>query len=231
VNSGKKEKKMEIVRVNKVKKVYQMGELSFTALCGVDLVVRTGEFLALAGPSGSGKTTLLNLIGCLDHPTTGEIFLEEESIANLSPDQLADLRKKKLGFIFQSFNLIPVLTAFENVEYPLIINKVKPAERRKRVSKILSEVGLGDKLTNFPHQLSGGQQQRVSIARALVHQPALVLADEPTANLDSQTGQEIVSLMQQLNQDQGVSFIFATHDQRIIERAARVVNLVDGKIA
>ncbi|HBK69460.1 MAG TPA: lipoprotein-releasing system ATP-binding protein LolD [Firmicutes bacterium] len=222
---------MEIVRVNKVKKVYQMGELSFTALCGVDLVVRTGEFLALAGPSGSGKTTLLNLIGCLDHPTTGEIFLEEESIANLSPDQLADLRKKKLGFIFQSFNLIPVLTAFENVEYPLIINKVKPAERRKRVSKILSEVGLGDKLTNFPHQLSGGQQQRVSIARALVHQPALVLADEPTANLDSQTGQEIVSLMQQLNQDQGVSFIFATHDQRIIERAARVVNLVDGKIA
>jgi putative ABC transport system ATP-binding protein len=231
VNSGKKEKKMEIVRVNKVKKVYQMGELSFTALCGVDLVVRTGEFLALAGPSGSGKTTLLNLIGCLDHPTTGEIFLEEESIANLSPDQLADLRKKKLGFIFQSFNLIPVLTAFENVEYPLIINKVKPAERRKRVSKILSEVGLGDKLTNFSHQLSGGQQQRVSIARALVHQPALVLADEPTANLDSQTGQEIVSLMQQLNQDQGVSFIFATHDQRIIERAARVVNLVDGKIA
>ncbi len=222
---------MEIVRVNKVKKVYQMGELSFTALCGVDLVVRTGEFLALAGPSGSGKTTLLNLIGCLDHPTTGEIFLEEESIANLSPDQLADLRKKKLGFIFQSFNLIPVLTAFENVEYPLIINKVKPAERRKRVSKILSEVGLGDKLTNFSHQLSGGQQQRVSIARALVHQPALVLADEPTANLDSQTGQEIVSLMQQLNQDQGVSFIFATHDQRIIERAARVVNLVDGKIA
>ena len=222
---------MEIVRVNKVKKVYQMGELSFTALCGVDLVVRTGEFLALAGPSGSGKTTLLNLIGCLDHPTTGEIFLEEESIANLSPDQLADLRKKKLGFIFQSFNLIPVLTAFENVEYPLIINKVKPAERRKRVSKILSEVGLGDKLTNFPHQLSGGQQQRVSIARALVHQPALVLADEPTANLDSQTGQEIVSLMQHLNQDQGVSFIFATHDQRIIERAARVVNLVDGKIA
>ena len=222
---------MEIVRVNKVKKVYRMGELSFTALCGVDLVVRTGEFLALAGPSGSGKTTLLNLIGCLDHPTTGEIFLEEELIANLSPDQLADLRKKKLGFIFQSFNLIPVLTAFENVEYPLIINKVKPAERRKRVSKILSEVGLGDKLTNFPHQLSGGQQQRVSIARALVHQPALVLADEPTANLDSQTGQEIVSLMQQLNQDQGVSFIFATHDQRIIERAARVVNLVDGKIA
>ena len=222
---------MEIVRVNKVKKVYQMGELSFTALCGVDLEVKAGEFLALAGPSGSGKTTLLNLIGCLDHPTTGEIFLEEEPIANLSPDQLADLRKKKLGFIFQSFNLIPVLTAFENVEYPLIINKVKPAERRKRVSKILSEVGLGDKLTNFPHQLSGGQQQRVSIARALVHQPALVLADEPTANLDSQTGQEIVSLMQHLNQDQGVSFIFATHDQRIIERAARVVNLVDGKIA
>ena len=222
---------MEIVRVNKVKKVYRMGELSFTALCGVDLEVKAGEFLALAGPSGSGKTTLLNLIGCLDHPTTGEIFLEEESIANLSPDQLADLRKKKLGFIFQSFNLIPVLTAFENVEYPLILNKVKPAERRKRVSKILSEVGLGDKLTNFPHQLSGGQQQRVSIARALVHQPALVLADEPTANLDSQTGQEIVSLMQQLNQDQGVSFIFATHDQRIIERAARVVNLVDGKIA
>ena len=222
---------MEIVRVNKVKKVYQMGEVSFSALSGVDLEVRAGEFLALAGPSGSGKTTLLNLIGCLDQPTTGEIFLGEELVANLSADQLADLRKKRLGFIFQSFNLIPVLTAFENVEYPLILNKVKPAQRRKRVTKILTEVGLGDKLSNFPHQLSGGQQQRVSIARALVHQPALVLADEPTANLDSKTGQEIISLMQQLNREKGVSFIFATHDQRIIEHAARVVNLVDGRIA
>lgn len=222
---------MEIVRVNKVKKVYQMGEVSFSALSGVDLEVRAGEFLALAGPSGSGKTTLLNLIGCLDQPTAGEIFLGEELVANLSADQLADLRKKRLGFIFQSFNLIPVLTAFENVEYPLILNKVKPAQRRKRVTKILTEVGLGDKLSNFPHQLSGGQQQRVSIARALVHQPALVLADEPTANLDSQTGREIISLMQRLNQEKGVSFIFATHDQRIIEHAARVANLVDGRIA
>lgn len=222
---------MEIVRVNKVKKVYQMGEVSFSALSGVDLEVRAGEFLALAGPSGSGKTTLLNLIGCLDQPTAGEIFMGEELVANLSADQLADLRKKRLGFIFQSFNLIPVLTAFENVEYPLILNKVKPAQRRKRVTKILTEVGLGDKLSNFPHQLSGGQQQRVSIARALVHQPALVLADEPTANLDSQTGREIISLMQRLNQEKGVSFIFATHDQRIIEHAARVVNLVDGRIA
>lgn len=225
------EGKMEIVRVNKVKKVYQMGEVSFSALSGVDLEVRAGEFLALAGPSGSGKTTLLNLIGCLDQPTAGEIFMGEELVANLSADQLADLRKKRLGFIFQSFNLIPVLTAFENVEYPLILNKVKPAQRRKRVTKILTEVGLGDKLSNFPHQLSGGQQQRVSIARALVHQPALVLADEPTANLDSQTGREIISLMQRLNQEKGVSFIFATHDQRIIEHAARVVNLVDGRIA
>lgn len=222
---------MEIVKVNKVKKVYQMGEVSFSALSGVDLEVRAGEFLALAGPSGSGKTTLLNLIGCLDQPTAGEIFLGEELVANLSADQLADLRKKKLGFIFQSFNLIPVLTAFENVEYPLILNKVKPVQRRERVTKILTEVGLGDKLANFPHQLSGGQQQRVSIARALVHQPALVLADEPTANLDSKTGREIISLMQQLNREKGVSFIFATHDQRIIEHAARVVNLVDGRIA
>lgn len=222
---------MMVVKTKKLKKVYQSGEVLFQALDGIDLEVTAGEFLALVGPSGSGKTTLLNLIGCLDIPTEGTIFLGENQIANLTPDQLADIRKTRLGFIFQSYNLIPVLTAFENVEYPLILNKVDPAERRRRVTAILNKVGLGDKMDNFPHQLSGGQQQRVSIARAVVNEPILVLADEPTANLDYRTGQEIISIMQKLNQEKGTTFIFATHDQRIVDRASRVVGLEDGKIA
>lgn len=222
---------MMVVKTKNLKKVYQSGEVLFQALDGIDLEVTAGEFLALVGPSGSGKTTLLNLIGCLDIPTEGTIFLGENQIANLTTDQLADIRKTRLGFIFQSYNLIPVLTAFENVEYPLILNKVDPAERRRRVTAILNKVGLGDKMDNFPHQLSGGQQQRVSIARALVNEPILVLADEPTANLDYRTGQEIISIMQKLNQEKGTTFIFATHDQRIVDRASRVVGLEDGKIA
>jgi putative ABC transport system ATP-binding protein len=222
---------MSIVTVTHLKKVYRLGEVCFQALNGVDLEVAAGEFLALAGPSGSGKTTLLNLIGCLDSPTEGEVFLGEEPLSNLSADQMADIRKSKLGFVFQSYNLIPVLTAFENVEYPLILNKIPPDERRKRVKAILSEVGLEEKMNHFPNQLSGGQQQRVSIARALVNQPMLVLADEPTANLDSHTGQEIIALMQKLNREKGLTFIFATHDQRIMDHASRLVRIQDGKIA
>jgi putative ABC transport system ATP-binding protein len=222
---------MAVVTLKNVKKIYRLGEVDFQALHGVDLEVAAGEFVALAGPSGSGKTTLLNIIGCLDNPSEGEIYLGEDAVVKLSPNQLADIRKSRLGFVFQSYNLIPVLTAFENVEYPLILNKIPPAERRLRVKTILSEVGLGDKMANFPHQLSGGQQQRVSIARALVNQPMLVLADEPTANLDSHTGQEIISLMQKLNREKNVTFIFATHDQRIMDHAARLVRIDDGKIA
>ncbi len=222
---------MTVVTVSDLKKSYPLGEVNFQALNGIDLEVAAGEFLALAGPSGSGKTTLLNIIGCLDSPTEGEILLGKEPVNRLNPDKLADIRKAKLGFVFQSYNLIPVLTAFENVEYPLILNKVNPVERRERVQQILKEVGLADKMNNFPNQLSGGQQQRVSIARALVNQPMLVLADEPTANLDSHTGQEIISLMQQLNREKGVTFIFATHDQRIMDHASRVVQIRDGQIA
>ena len=222
---------MPVVTVKNLKKVYRLGEIDFQALNGIDLEVAAGEFLALAGPSGSGKTTLLNIIGCLDNPTEGEVFLGTDAVAKLSPDQLADIRKTKLGFVFQSFNLIPVLTAFENVEYPLILNKIPAEERKKRVTAILTEVGLEDKMNHFPSQLSGGQQQRVSIARALVNQPMLVLADEPTANLDSHTGQEIIALMQKLNREKGITFIFATHDQRIMDHASRLVRISDGKIA
>lgn len=222
---------MAVVKVRNVTKVYRLGEVDFQALQGIDLDVEPGEFLALAGPSGSGKTTLLNIIGCLDNPSGGEVFLGQESVNRLSPDELSDMRRRKLGFVFQSYNLIPVLTAFENVEYPLILNRVNPAERKKKVNKILADVGLADKTNHFPNQLSGGQQQRVSIARALVNQPMLVLADEPTANLDSHTSQEIISLMQKLNREQGITFIFATHDPRIMEHASRLVKISDGKIA
>ncbi|HEX7713884.1 MAG TPA: ABC transporter ATP-binding protein [Bacillota bacterium] len=222
---------MTVVRVRKLQKNYAVGGGAFRALQGIDLDVADGEFLALVGPSGSGKTTLLNIIGCLDSPSDGEVWLGERQVTELTPNQLADLRRDRLGFIFQSYNLIPVLTAFENVEYPLVLKKVKPKERAEAVKAILAEVGLGEKLDSFPHQLSGGQQQRVAIARALVTRPMLVLADEPTANLDSHTGREIISLMQQLNREKGVTFIFATHDQRVMEHASRRIELVDGRIA
>lgn len=221
---------MIIVRTRNIKKVFNVGEVTFNALNGIDIDVETGEFLALAGPSGSGKTTLLNLLGCLDEPTEGEIFLADQSVTKLSSNQLADIRKSKLGFVFQSYNLMPVLTAFENVEYPLILNGIRPAERKKLVRQALIDVGLESKMGNFPNQLSGGQQQRVSIARALVNRPMLVLADEPTANLDSKNGEEIVSLMQKLNKEKGITFIFSTHDQRIMNHASRLIRLQDGEV-
>ncbi len=221
---------MIIVRTRKIKKVFNVGEVIINALNGIDIDVEKGEFLALVGPSGSGKTTLLNLLGCLDKPTEGEIFLADQSVTKLSRNQLADIRKSKLGFVFQSYNLMPVLTAFENVEYPLILNRVSAAERKKLVRQALIDVGLESKMGNFPNQLSGGQQQRVSIARALVNQPMLVLADEPTANLDSKTGEEIISLMQKLNKEKGITFIFSTHDQRIMSHASRIIRLQDGEV-
>lgn len=222
---------MPVVEIRGIKKTYRLGEVEQQALDGVDLAVEAGDFMALAGPSGSGKTTMLNIIGCLDAPTAGEVFLEGRPVARLKPNRLAEIRRERLGFVFQSYNLIPVLTALENVEYPLILNGIKPAERRRRAMEILAEVGLAGKEGNLPGQLSGGQQQRVAIARALVHRPSLILADEPTANLDSHTGQEIIDLMRRLNRDHGATFIFATHDQRIMDRASRLVKLEDGKIA
>ncbi len=220
---------MDTVVVRDVRKTYRLGRLTVTALDGVSLTVAAGEFLAVAGPSGSGKTTLLNLIGCLDTPTAGEIEIDGERTGALSPGQRADLRARKLGFVFQTFNLIPVLTALENVEYPLLIRR-RGGDAGARARAALEQVGLGDRAGHRPTELSGGQQQRVAIARALVAEPALVLADEPTANLDSRTGQEIVELMRRLNRERATTFVFSTHDPRIMQAADRVLQVADGRL-
>ena len=214
------------VAVTDVTKTYRLGTLTVTALAGVSLTVKAGEFLAVAGPSGSGKTTLLNLIGCLDTPTSGEVEIDGQPVSALSPGRRADLRARKLGFIFQTFNLIPVLTAWENVEYPLLIHR-RHGDVTTRVRTALEQVGLGDRARHRPTELSGGQQQRVAIARALVGEPALVLADEPTANLDSRTSHEIIELMRRLNRERGTTFVFSTLDPRIMQAADRVLEISD----
>jgi len=219
----------ERVAVRDVSKTYRLGKVTVTALDGVSLAVKAGEFLAVAGPSGSGKTTLLNLIGCLDTPTSGEVVIDGEAISGLSAGRRADLRSRKLGFVFQTFNLIPVLTAWENVEYPLLLQR-RRGDVADRVRAALEHVGLADRARHRPPELSGGQQQRVAIARALVTEPALVLADEPTANLDSRTGHEIVELMRRLNRERGTTFVFSTHDPRIVNAADRVLEISDGRL-
>ena len=218
------------VAVEHVSKTYRLGKLAVTAVSEVSLTVAAGEFLAIAGPSGSGKTTLLNLIGCLDTPTSGEIRIDGEAVSALSAGARADLRARKLGFVFQTFNLIPVLTAWENVEYPLLIHRREGRDRRARVAAALEQVGLRDRARHRPPELSGGQQQRVAIARALVGEPALVLADEPTANLDSATGRDIVELMRSLNRERRVTFVFSTHDPRIMSVADRLLEISDGRL-
>ncbi len=220
-----------MVEIRDLYKDYKLGKVSFPALRGITVTIDDGEFTAIAGPSGSGKTTLLNIIGCLDTPTRGEVLINKTSIDQLSPKAKAELRKKELSFIFQTFNLIPVLTAFENVEIPLLLLTVPPPERKNRVVAILEEVGLGDYLHRRPNEMSGGQQQRVAIARALVKNPTLVLADEPTANLDSTTATEILMLMRDLNKKRKTTFLFSTHDQLVISFAERIINLRDGRIA
>jgi putative ABC transport system ATP-binding protein len=219
---------MSLVAAKDVTKTYRLGTQTVVALAGVSLAVEAGEFMAVAGPSGSGKTTLLNLIGCLDTPTSGEIEVDGERMTGLSAGRRADLRARKLGFIFQTFNLIPVLTAWENVEYPLLLTKRRTDGTR--VQTALEQVGLGDRARHRPNELSGGQQQRVAIARALVTDPALVLADEPTANLDSKTGHEIIELMRRLNRERRTTFVFSTHDPRIMNAADRVVEIRDGRL-
>ncbi len=221
---------MECVRTIGLKKVYDRGRMPVEALRGVDLTVERGEFLALVGPSGSGKTTLLNLIGGLDRPTEGKVFIEGRDITLLSGSELAELRLRRIGFVFQEYNLIPVLTALENVEYVMLLQGVKERERRERALAILKEVGLEGLEDRRPMELSGGQQQRVAVARAIVANPAIVLADEPTANLDSKTGGALLDLMRRLNEEKGVTFIFSTHDPMVMERAKRVVRLKDGRI-
>ncbi|MSQ69629.1 MAG: ABC transporter ATP-binding protein [Gammaproteobacteria bacterium] len=196
------------------------------------MVVAPGRFLAIAGPSGSGKTTLLNLIGCIDTPTHGDIFICEELVSNKTPDELAGLRARTLGFVFQTFNLLPVLSAWENVEYPMLQRReLSRKERHERVEHYMNLVGLSGKFRNRPNELSGGQRQRVAIARALAGGPSIVLADEPTANLDSKTGESILALMKEINEIEKTTFIFSTHDFRIMEMADRVVSVADGRLA
>jgi putative ABC transport system ATP-binding protein len=220
-----------IIEVNGVTKDYPLGKLTVRALNGVDLIVNRGEFTTIAGPSGSGKTTLLNLIGCVDVPTQGSVVFDGAVTSSLSDRELTRLRLEKLGFIFQSFNLVQVLSVFQNVELPLLLQGgVSPDDRKKRVEAILERVGLSKYLRHRPNELSGGQRQRVAIARALVTRPRLVLADEPTANLDSVTGNSILELMKELNQQDGTTFIFSTHDHRVMELASRIVRVQDGRI-
>jgi putative ABC transport system ATP-binding protein len=224
------ETKMEVAKVINATRIFKIGEVETQALRGVDLTIENGEFTALVGPSGSGKTTLLQLIGCLDQPTSGQVFINGQDVTRLNRNQRADLRKGTIGFIFQFFALIPTLTAYENVEMPLLLNGNKPAERRARVMEMLEAVGLTDRAHHRPDQLSGGQQQRVAVARALSIRPSLVLADEPTANLDTENGEQVMEIMKKLNEETGTTFVFATHDPRVIKYARRVVTLHDGVV-
>ena len=219
-----------LVRVVGVSKEYAFGKQQLQALKNVSLSVLKGEFLAIAGPSGSGKSTLLNLIGCIDSPTSGSVYIQDQKTSDRTPDQLANLRAHKIGFIFQTFNLLPVLSAFENVEYPLLRFKLEKKKRRERVSKYLELVGVHEYAKHRPNQLSGGQRQRVAIARALITKPRIVLADEPTANLDHKTGGDILELMSCINREQGTTFIFSTHDPRVMEMAGRLVRIEDGQL-
>ena len=220
-----------IVKMENVVKNYKVGKIEVPAIRGVTFSIEKGEFSAIAGPSGSGKTTLLNLFGCLDKPTSGSVFIEQHDIIKLSSDQLADVRNHHIGFIFQTFNLIPVFTAFENVEFPLVVlKKGSPGERKDMVMKMLGEVGIAELAGRKPSEMSGGQQQRVAIARALVKGPDYVLADEPTANLDSKTGHGILDLMQEMNRKTGTTFIFSTHDPMVMGYARRLITVHDGKI-
>ncbi|NOZ01823.1 MAG: ABC transporter ATP-binding protein [Deltaproteobacteria bacterium] len=219
-----------VVEAKGVTRTFMTGDVKVRALRGVDMAVERGDFVAVAGPSGSGKTTLFNLLGGLDDPTDGEVFVNGEPLAGMNPRRRSRLRLDKIGFVFQAYNLIPVLTAYENVEYPLILKKVPAAQRLKRVQELLDAVGLGGMLKRRPNQMSGGQQQRVAIARALVCDPVMVLADEPTANVDSETGEALLDLMRKLNAEKNLTFLFSTHDPMVMAAARRLIRLKDGLI-
>jgi putative ABC transport system ATP-binding protein len=221
---------MEVTKTENVTRTYKTGKIETQALRGVSLSIENGEFTALVGPSGSGKTTLLQLIGCLDQPTSGRVFVNGKDVGRLNRSQRADMRRGTIGFIFQFFALIPTLSAYENIEMPLLLNGHSASERRERVVELLEAVDLGDRAHHRPDQLSGGEQQRVAVARALASRPVLVLADEPTANLDTENGKQVMEIMQRLNQETGVTFVFATHDPRVIAFARRVVELRDGRV-
>jgi putative ABC transport system ATP-binding protein len=219
-----------IVKLDNVKKTYRQGSVDVPALRGLNLEIEKGEFTAISGPSGSGKSTALNLIGALDTPTSGEVYLEGKNLATLSRTVLSRMRRDRIGFVFQAYNLIPVLTAYENAEIVMALQGVGASERKEKVMGLLAEVGLEGMEHRRPDQLSGGQQQRVAIARAIAADPAVVLADEPTANVDSETAEKLLAIMEELNQNHHVTFIFSTHDPRVMERAKRNVRLVDGRV-
>jgi putative ABC transport system ATP-binding protein len=221
---------MEVAKIENVTRVFQTGRIETQALRGVSFSIADGEFTALVGPSGSGKTTLLQLIGCLDQPTSGRVLINGQDVSRLGRNQRADMRRGTIGFVFQFFALIPTLTAYENIEMPLLLNGMGPAERRQRVQELLGSVDLAERGGHRPDQLSGGEQQRVSVARALASKPSFVLADEPTANLDTANGEHVMEIMTRLNRETGVTFVFATHDPRVIKYARRVITLRDGVV-
>ena len=225
---------MNVIEIKDVVKDYPLGKTTVHALKSVDLTVSEGDFISIVGPSGSGKTTLLNIIGCIDHPTTGMVKIHGQDVTTMSDKKLTLLRLHSIGFIFQTFNLVPVLTARENVEFPLLLmkkNRLSKKKIRERAEKLIEEVDLKEQIEQRPYELSGGQRQRVAIARALVTNPDIVLADEPTANLDSETGERILSLMKELNKIEKTTFVFSTHDPEILQYANSIVKIRDGKIA
>lgn len=222
-------KKSTVISIKDITKVYQMGEVEVHALCGVSLEIKKGEVVSIMGPSGSGKSTLMNMIGCLDSPTSGEYYLDGELVSNLSGDDLALVRNQKVGFVFQNFNLLPRSTALVNVQLPMRYAPER-GDSTKKAEKALKSVGLGDRIDHKPSELSGGQQQRVAVARALVNNPSIILADEPTGNLDSKSGSEIMKLLLNLNKKNGTTLIIVTHDPKIAALTERVINLYDGRV-
>ncbi len=221
---------MSLVKIEGLSKAYKQDSITIDALKEINLSIEKGEFIALAGPSGSGKTTLLNIIGALDKPTGGRVLLDDDDITKMSKNELSQIRLNRIGFIFQEYNLIPVLTALENVEYVMLLQGLSEKDRRDKAYAILKEVGLEGLEDRRPSQLSGGQQQRVAVARAIVSHPSLILADEPTANLDSKTADSLLDLMYSLNQEKGITFVFSTHDKLVMEHARRLILLRDGKV-